>query len=1402
VFLRTSVFSPAQPFFLFLLFLLPTVAGGAADPWDRPAFSSSPEELRLAASAVKADKDADATMLLNDIQYTFDAQGSAVESQHRIYRVENEEGVKNWAETSSSWEPWRQNKPEIKARVIAVDGTVHQLDPKTLNDVPIQEDTPDLYSDAREYGGPLPAIAPGAIVEEEIVLRDTAPFFTGGQVERRTLVKNVPVTRTRFVISHPESLPLHYALQLLPQAKVSKSMENGLETITIEHGPLNAFSEDTSFMPPDVLPFSQVEFSTGSSWHQVAVEYAHLVNDKVRLADVQPFVARAGIKDGSRLEVVRRLVAALHKSVRYTGIEFGESSLVPQYPAETLKRKYGDCKDKATLLVAMLRAAGIPANLALLSTGPGQDVNTELPGMGLFDHAIVYVPAIGADPELWIDATAQYARIGVLPLMDYGRLALVVDEKTTALTKIPELSAAQNVHRETREFTMAEYGPARIVEINTEEGPMDADFRSFYTGDAKKLREDSEKYVKGTYLADSMISFIKSDPSDLEKPFTLTFTAKGRRGFSDRENAVVYIYPANLTYGLPDYFETREDDKKQQKKDDADDEEDATPKKPRRFEWQFNPFVNEWHYKITAPPGFKLRALPQDKEEQMASARYSRKFTANAEGTVAEAVMRFDSGKSRLTVEEGKKLRDAVLKMHEADAVIITFDQIGYALLNQGKVKESLAAYQQLTALHPKEALHKIQLAYAYLQAGLGDRARAVAKEATVLEPNSADAFRALGWIMEHDLIGRMLAKGFDYQASVDAYRKARLLDPQEIDPRTKGTQADYAKLLEYDADGNRYSEKSHLEQAVTEFKNIRERDEESGKKYDDFVLYDLWYLRKYKELQEQAAALPGTDARRGLILAAIAMDKDIEAAVKKSLDITSDEQQRSNAMTNAARLLLYVRKYAEAAEMFSISSKSQGNSTQYTTFANALKNTRPFEQIRIAPSDPRSAIQGLLISTFSKDGTYETSLSFMSKNALKSENPVEDKITYARSIAQMKKVAAKSGLTGESLGDIALSSARYSVEGDDALGFRITVETLGAGIQHAYVVREDGQYKCLKYSFSSEMPEEIGWEVLSRLDKNDLPGARKWLDWARDSVHISGTDDPLAGQPFPHFWTKGQEGDANAIRTAALVLLPSKLLKGNYLSSLVAIRDATKIEVDRNRLTLVLAYAYSAQERPSELLSAAEELIKSAPDSLVAFNFLVKAYLGLKRFDEWQKLVQLNLQKHPDEIGYTRSAVHLSRYRGDFATAQKLMKPLIESGKAGDDDLNSYAWDALSLPGPIAPDAIEVAERANDHTKSANFGILHTLACLYAQSGKGAQARELLLKALDAGSLEEPNAAVWFGFGKIAEEYGEAQTAQLIYSRVEKPKTDSPGSNYSLAQQRLQALKNLSITASTTAGK
>jgi len=55
---------------------------------------------------------------------------------------------------------------------------------------------------------------------------------------------------------------------------------------------------------------------------------------------------------------------------------------------------------------------------------------------------------------------------------------------------------------------------------------------------------------------------------------------------------------------------------------------------------------------------------------------------------------------------------------------------------------------------------------------------------------------------------------------------------------------------------------------------------------------------------------------------------------------------------------------------------------------------------------------------------------------------------------------------------------------------------------------------------------------------------------------------------------------------------------------------------------------------------------------------------------------------------------------------------------------------------------------------------------------------------------------------GQIAEEYGEADAAQTMYARVEKPESDLLGSNYFLAQQRLATLKNATAAANKNAGK
>jgi hypothetical protein len=183
---------------------------------------------------------------------------------------------------------------------------------------------------------------------------------------------------------------------------------------------------------------------------------------------------------------------------------------VPHPPKETLKQGYGDCKDKAVLLLALLRAAEIPANVALLNAENREDVPADLPGIGMFDHAIVYVPG---SPALWIDATDDYARAGQLPSADQGRIALVAAAGTTSLVTTTISSPQENLLVEEREFFLAGYGPAKVIEKTQAHGTFESQYRRSYANPQdKKVRDDLDSYFKAHYLGGNWIVWIAPIP--------------------------------------------------------------------------------------------------------------------------------------------------------------------------------------------------------------------------------------------------------------------------------------------------------------------------------------------------------------------------------------------------------------------------------------------------------------------------------------------------------------------------------------------------------------------------------------------------------------------------------------------------------------------------------------------------------------------------------------------------------------------------------------------------------------------------------------------------------------------------------------------------------------------------
>src|SRR6185312_13347534 len=101
-----------------------------------------------------------------------------------------------------------------------------------------------------------------------------------------------------------------------------------------------------------------------------------------------------------------------------------------------VKRRYGDCKDKALLLVTMLRALGIAARPALVSTTYGGHVGDYAPTASLFDHAIVQVMLNGG--PAWIDPTDVDQRGGLTDVAASFGAGLVLGPSTDSLMTMPD----------------------------------------------------------------------------------------------------------------------------------------------------------------------------------------------------------------------------------------------------------------------------------------------------------------------------------------------------------------------------------------------------------------------------------------------------------------------------------------------------------------------------------------------------------------------------------------------------------------------------------------------------------------------------------------------------------------------------------------------------------------------------------------------------------------------------------------------------------------------------------------------------------------------------------------------------------------------------------------------------
>jgi tetratricopeptide (TPR) repeat protein len=223
----------------------------------------------------------------------------------------------------------------------------------------------------------------------------------------------------------------------------------------------------------------------------------------------------------------------------------------------------------------------------------------------------------------------------------------------------------------------------------------------------------------------------------------------------------------------------------------------------------------------------------------------------------------------------------------------------------------------------------------------------------------------------------------------------------------------------------------------------------------------------------------------------------------------------------------------------------------------------------------------------------------------------------------------------------------------------------------------------------------------------------------------------------------------------------------------------------------LALTEAHLARQRPAEALVVARRLTAAWPDSERAFAMETGILARLRRWDELRAAAGRRLERKADDPAALRTLIDVAMRQGDFAEIVQLRERMTRTGSPSGRDLNQIAWAALVF-GRTEEADLDSARRATELTGYKEYASLHTLASLYAEAGKTAEAYRVILQAMELRN-GEPGSSDWYVFGRLAEQYELPDLARGYYERVEPdgndPKDPDPASTYHLARRRLAAL-------------
>ncbi len=486
------------------------------EPEDRAdeAYATSIETI---LARRRPDGEWPATILHDATVHTVHDNGLSSRFRQLVIQIHDDEGARAYRAHAIYYEPATQWVDVRAARVMRGDQILSSYH---TGEQSLAEPQYRIYYSARNVVVTLPVLQPGDVIELRYRVEDVAAQndFADYFGNMHGLASGIPTARVEDIYITPVARTLHFRVPSIPMEHAERTegtqhiesyAANDVAAIHSEPG-MPGYTEVSPYL--HVSTFDSWE-AVGRFWWGLAAE--QLVPDEGLVRTVHQLVDDA---PDERTKVAR-IYAWATDHVRYVGLELGIHGFQPYRVADVVQRGFGDCKDTASLLYAMLTIAGIDARIALVRTTRNGEIDPAPASLAIFDHAIAYVPSL----DLFLDGTAEHGGITELPSGDQGAMTLVIGPTSAERRHIPVRTAPDSGRHRDLTIAIAADGTATLTASETLVGTEAMSGRGHY--ESPETREQRlQQSLGGVFAGITLDGQSFEDIGNREAPLRLSWT--------------------------------------------------------------------------------------------------------------------------------------------------------------------------------------------------------------------------------------------------------------------------------------------------------------------------------------------------------------------------------------------------------------------------------------------------------------------------------------------------------------------------------------------------------------------------------------------------------------------------------------------------------------------------------------------------------------------------------------------------------------------------------------------------------------------------------------------------------------------------------------------------------------